>query len=315
MIKKRITPILFLLFVWLPAVSCTTTPDLESHWLKPLPKKEVHQLPLLVETEWLAENSNSFKTRIIDFGRTVEDYLTGHIPDAVFVNRNIVWDEVDGIVGMLPSVETIISTLETAGISDDHTIVIYDAFGGLWASRLFWALEYLGHNDVHILNGGWNKWAREGRNVQVEAFTAPPGHFTGHIQPGFVADKAWILKNLTNPGVQVIDARSVKEYMGEDIRSAKGGHIPGAVNLNWISNLAHDDFQTILPIEDLRKLYESQGISKDKIVVTYCQTGVRGAHIYFVLRHLGFSNVRNYDGSWAEWGNDLETPIETITTN
>ncbi len=310
--KKRIISIPFLLFACLLSISCTTTPGLKNHRIKPSQEKEVHQIPLLVEAEWLTEKSNSSKIRIIDFGRKVEDYLTGHIPDAVFVNRKIVWDKINGVSGMLPSVGTIISALETAGISNDNTIVIYDATGGLWASRLFWALEYLGHNDVHILNGGWNKWVREGRTVQVEIFMAPPGNFTAHIQPDLLADKDWILENLRSPGVQVIDARSVKEYTGEDIRSAKGGHIPGAVNINWISNLTHDDLQTILPKEDLAKLYESLNISKDKVVVTYCQTGVRGAHTYFVLRLLGYPKVRNYDGSWAEWGNDLETPIAKV---
>jgi thiosulfate/3-mercaptopyruvate sulfurtransferase len=294
--------------------SCTATPGLKKQPYKYAAKTTVPEIPLLVETDWLAEKRNYSKLRIIDYGRKLQDYQTGHIPGAVFIDRKAVWDKVNGIPGMLPSVENMVAKLEKAGISNESAVVIYDSNSGLWASRLFWALEYLGHQDIHILNGGWNKWVLEKHPVQVKSSLPPRGNLTPRIQSNRLATGDWILGNLDNPDVQIIDTRSQKEYTGEDVRAARGGHIPGAININWVSNLKSDDSKTISPEEELVKIYASHKILKDKIIVTHCQTGVRGAHTYFVLRVLGYSNIRVYDGSWAEWGQDLEAPIikETI---
>lgn len=274
-------------------------------------KTEKSNLPLLVETGWLAENSSLSNLRIVDFRKTAQDYRAGHIPGAVFVERKTVWDKVDGIPGMLPAIETVVETLRKAGISNDNTVVIYDNMGGLWASRLFWALEYLGHRDVHLLNGGWNKWIHEGREVQMGVSVVPPGNFTAQVQPGLLATKEWILEVLGSPDVQVVDTRSPMEFTGQDVRAKRGGHIPGAININWVGNLRGGDSKTFLPEKELAKIYDSQEVPKDKVVVTHCQTGVRGAHTYFVLRLLGYPKVRLYDGSWAEWGNNPATPIAT----
>jgi thiosulfate/3-mercaptopyruvate sulfurtransferase len=314
MMKKHLISIVRLLSVLALLISCTTTPELREYKPKPAQEKGVISVPLLVGTEWLATKGSSQKLRLIDYGRKVVDYQAGHIPGAVFVDRKTVWDKVDGTPGMLPSVETMVQALENAGISSDSMVVIYDNSGGLWASRLFWALEYLGHRDVHILNGGWNKWVLEKRAVQVATSLPPRGKFIPRIQSGLLATKAWILENLSNPDVLIIDTRSPKEYAGEDVRAARGGHIPGAVNINWISNLKSDDLKTFAPEKKLAEIYDSRKISKNKIVVTHCQTGVRGTHTYFVLKLLGYPKARVYDGSWAEWGNDGEAPIviETI---
>ncbi len=312
--KKTFTYIVFILSVLLMLLSCATTPGLRKYPTQLSSERVAPDKSPLVETGWLAEIGNSSRLRIIDYGRNLQDYATGHITNAVFVDRRTVWDKVNGIPGMLPSVETMAEELEKAGISNDNKVVIYDSSGGLWASRLFWALEYLGHRDVHILNGGWNKWAHEKRAVQIEPFEPPRGKFIPRVQNDLLATEDWILGNLNNPDVQIIDTRSPKEYAGEDVRAVRGGHIPGAVNINWISNLKGDDSKTFAFEEELTKLYDSQKISKDKIIITHCQTGVRGAHTYFVLKLLGYANVRVYDGSWAEWGNNWETPIirETI---
>lgn len=307
--KKRFLSIAFSFSVLVLYLSCSNAPELNKYPPKSLAAISITQKRLLVETEWLAGKINSPELRIIDYGRKLRDYQKGHITGAVFVDRKTVWNKVNGIPGMLPSMETIVIELEKAGISKDSAVVIYDDNGGLWASRLFWALEYLGHEDVHILNGGWGKWIQEKRDVQIESHMPPKGEFIPLVQNDLLATQEWILKNLNNPEVVIIDARSSKEYTGEDVRSTRGGHIPGAVNINWISNLKSDDSKTFLTEEELTGIYDSLKISKNRTIVTLCQTGVRGAHTYFVLKLLGYPRVRLYDGSWAEWGNDHEVPV------
>lgn len=152
---------------------------------------------------------------------------------------------------------------------------------------------------------------REGREVQIEPPVVPRENFIARVQPEFLATKEWVLEKLGNPSVQVIDTRSPKEYTGKDVRARRGGHIPGAININWVHNLTDGDSKTFLPEGKLAEMYESLEVSKDKVAVTHCQTGVRAAHTYFVLRLLGYPKVRVYDGSWAEWGNDQEAPIAT----
>ena len=312
--KKHLISTILLLSVLALLISCTTTPEFREYKPKPAQEKEVFTGQLLVETEWIATRGGSSKLRLLDYGRKGVDYKAGHIPGAVFIDRKAVWDKVNGIPGMLPSVENMVAELEKAGISNDSTVVIYDSNSGLWASRLFWALEYLGHQDLHILNGGWNKWEKEKRAVQMASYVPPRGKFIPSIQYDLLTTDDWILENLNNPDVQIIDTRSSKEYTGEDVRATRGGHIPGAVNINWISNLKSDDLKTFAPEKKLAEIYDSRKISKNKIVVTHCQTGVRGTHTYFVLKLLGYPKARVYDGSWAEWGNDGEAPIviETI---
>ena len=313
--KKHLISATLLLSVLALLISCTTTPESIEYKPKLVQGKEVVSGQLLVETEWIATKGGSSKLRLIDYGRKDADYQAGHVPGAVFIDRKAVWDIVSGIPGMLPSVETIVEELEKAGISNDTTVVIYDSNSGLWASRLFWALEYLGHKDIHILNGGWNKWVQEKRAVQMTSYVPPRGKFIPHVQSGLLATEAWILGNLNNPNVQIIDTRSSKEFAGEDVRAARGGHIPGAVNINWILNLKSDGTKTFALEEEMVELYDSQKILKDKTIVTLCQTGVRGTHTYFVLKLLGYSKVRVYDGSWAEWGNDWKAPIIKETTD
>ncbi len=264
-------------------------------------------LPLLIETEWLVNNLSSPKLKVVDFGRAYKDYQSGHIPGAVYLEQKAVWDRVNGIPGMLPAPETVAKALAGAGISDDSSVIIYDGANGLWAARLFWALEYLGHKGVHVLNGGWNRWLQDGGEVQKGAPRVPRGSFTARLRPELLATREWILRNLESPRLRVVDTRSPKEYSGADARSARGGHIPGAVNINWILNIT--DQKIFLPEDELAEFYDSRGVEKDKIAVTLCQTGVRGAHTYFVLRHLGYPEVRLYDGSWEEWGNIEDTPV------
>jgi thiosulfate/3-mercaptopyruvate sulfurtransferase len=288
---------------------CTTMPWLDRDSADRVPETGTKALALLVETDWLAAQSDTDNLRIIDCRDTIETYQTGHIPGAVFLSRKVVWDTVEGIKGMLPETQKVASAFEQVGVSNQSTVILYDAKGGLWASRFFWALEYLGHKNVHILNGGWLKWVGEGRPTQVETPSVSKGTFKVAVQSAYLVNKGWMLAHLSDPEVKIIDTRSPNEYHGKDVRAQRGGHIPGAVHIDWVHNLAQTKAKTFKSESELAALYTGAKISPGKTIVTHCQTGVRGAHTYFALRLLGYEKVAVYDGSWAEWGNDRQTPI------
>ena len=267
---------------------------------------------LLVDTAWLGSRLGT--VLVVDYGRTRADYGAGHVPGALYLDRAVVFDTVNGVQGELPPVERVVAALEAAGISTGKPVVIYDAADGLWAARLFWALEYLGHTDVRLLDGGLAKWKADGRTLETRAPAAARGLFRAVVQPQRLATKEWVETNLNNNSVFVLDARTRAEYLGDDVRAARGGHIPGAVNLDWQLNLAEDSGGLFLPQQELREMYDSIGALDAGECVTLCQTGVRAAHTYFVLRNLGYDNVRMYDGSWVEWGNDPDAPIVAGTS-
>lgn len=267
------------------------------------------RVPLLVSTEWLAENLDRPDLRIVDVARPTLEYRSAHIPGAVHVDRSVFFQEVNGVPGMMPDAESTARKLAQAGIGTEHVVVIYDAANALWSTRLFWTLEYLGHTNVHVLDGGWNKWAAEDRQTRNGVSGAPPAQFRVNVREELLATKSWVLEHFDDEAVQVVDTRSRGEYTGRNVRAKRGGHIPGSVHAEWVLNVEDRDYGTFLPEQELREMYDTIGVTENVQAVTFCQTGVRGAHTYFALRLLGYENVRLYDGSWAEWGNDANTPI------
>jgi thiosulfate/3-mercaptopyruvate sulfurtransferase len=263
---------------------------------------------LLVETEWLAGRLNDPGIRIIDMRSQREAYASGHIPGAVYLGVNETRLALKEPGFSMPPTYDIEEMLGRLGITPETVVVAYDDLGGLNAARLFFTLDYVGHGRVALLNGGVTKWVAEGRPLSkdVPRLTETAYRVRAHTER--VAPAGWILHNLGRHDVALVDARTPKEFSGEDVRAKRGGRIPGAVNIEWTENLTPK--KTFKSAEELRAMYENAGVTEDKTVVAYCQTMHRGALAYFTLRLLGYPDVRGYDRSWSEWGNDERLPIE-----
>ena len=263
---------------------------------------------LLVDTQWLAGHLNDPDLRIIDMRNSPEEYAAGHIPGAVHLSVNQIRLALKESGFAMPPDYEIEERLGQLGITKETMVVIYDDQGGLNASRLFFTLEYAGHKKVALLNGGLTKWVAEERALSKTPVQVRSTVYQVQTETRRVAPATWIAANLGKPNLVLVDARSRAEFRGEDLRAKRGGHIPGAVNVEWTQNLAGD--KTFKSADELLALYERAGVTKDKTVVGYCQTMHRGSVTYFTLRLLGYTDVRGYDRSWNEWGNDLLLPIE-----
>ncbi len=276
---------------------------------------------LLVETQELEHLLGNPSLRLVDLraqgARGYEEYAFGHIPGALYLN----WQGLDDLKSNqkgLPmdqaKAEALFSRL---GIDENTGVIAYDDSGGLFAARLFFVLEFFGHAKVAVLNGGFSKWVNEDRALTDEEPKITPKKFVARPNPNLIATAEWVRDNLKNPGVCMVDARSPLEYQGKrtspgsliDPDIKRGGRVPGAVLIDWVDTINRED-RTFKSAEELRTIFKEAGATHDREIVTYCRTGVRAAHNYLVARLLGYEKVRNYDGSWLDWGNRSEVPVE-----
>ncbi|GIK62349.1 MAG: sulfurtransferase [Chloroflexota bacterium] len=271
------------------------------------PEDEYGNPELLAEVDWLAENLDDPLLAVLDM-RPPAEYNLGHIPGAVQVDVASVRATVDGIKAQIPEAETMSVLLGEWGLTPEMTVVIYDDNNLLDAALMFWTLDAYGHADIKLLNGGWLAWDGGELPQETEAPEIEPTEYEVEALPEHNVDREWVLAHLDDLTLQLIDARSPEEFSGETVRAKHGGHIPGAFNMNWTNNLEDGYFK---PQADLEALYESLDLADKEMIVTYCQTGHRASVAYFTMRLMGFENVAVYDGSWEDWGNQDDTPIET----
>jgi thiosulfate/3-mercaptopyruvate sulfurtransferase len=197
--------------------------------------------------------------------------------------------------------------LASRGVDADRPVVVYDDSTGNRASRAFWFLEYFGHPHTRVLDGGFGSWARDGFEVTTKSEAPVATTWTGTRDNAILATWQDLLDRL-HTATAIVDARTDGEYCGTTVRAARGGRVPGAVHVEWTRNL--DERGEMKSAADLRALYEAVGVTPDREVVTYCQGGYRAANAYLALRLLGYPRVKNYLGSWNEWGNRPDLPLE-----
>lgn len=266
-------------------------------------------LPLIIEPDQLQPHLDDGRVLVIDVSKP-GIHQQQHIPGAVHIDFPRLTASRAPVMGLLPDARHLGALLSAVGLKPDHHVVAYDEEGGGKASRLLWTLDMIGHRGFSLLNGGLQAWIKEGHPVTGHVTPATPGEYPVTIDQGRYADRAYILSRLGNPDTLLLDARSPGEYAGTDVRAQRGGHIPGAINVEWKRAIDQQNNLRLRPENELRDLYQSAGISPDKEVITYCHTHHRSAHTYIVLKSLGYTRLKGYPGSWSEWGNTADTPVE-----
>ena len=264
-------------------------------------------LPLIVEPKTLADHLQDENLLIIDLCRP-GTYMRMHIPGAIHVEPAELISGVQPATGKLPELDRLESLFNRIGYHPEKQVVAYDDEGGGWAGRFIWTLDVIGHRKSSYLNGGLVAWATAKHPVTTQIPEIRETRTNLTIDTSYIATKEHVLASIGDPETIVWDARSAEEYSGVKVTSNRNGHIPGAINLDWLEVMDHDRQLRIRT--DITELLKARGITADKSIITHCQTHHRSGLTYLIGKSLGYS-IRAYDGSWTEWGNDPETPIET----
>jgi len=264
----------------------------------------------LVDTDWVAAHAADANVRIVDMRQN--GYPEGHVPGAVYLSPIAIRDA-KAPPTFLPTPAAFEQLMGSLGIGDGTRVIAYDERGGIYAARLWWILNYYGHANVALLNGGWIKWTAEHRAATADARqpAANGARFTAKPNPTWVATASDVTAAIGRPGVRIVDARTVEEIEGKDLRNIRrGGFVPSSVPVYW-EDLLDRQTRTFKPADELKQLYESRGILPKDEVIAYCQVGMRASVDLFALHLIGYDRLRNYYGAWEEWGNRDDLPIAT----
>ncbi len=260
---------------------------------------------ILIETEWLAKNIDSPNIRVVDL-RSSANYMKGHIKNAVPSSHELVTTTRGGVKGMIADKEVVEQNLERLGIGPNIKVIFYDDADHKWAAYMFWVMEYHGHKNVGVLNGGFQKWEAEKRSLSTDIPTVKPVSFKANIDKNRIVDTEWVKNNLKNTKVKVINVQPAKDWME--------GHVPGTINIPWIENLQGASVKVLKTKDELMQMYEKEeGIKRDNTVISSCMFGILAGGTYFTLRLLDYKDVRLYDGSKADWvakGNPVKSGKE-----
>lgn len=273
---------------------------------------------VLVSTDWVAEHTEDPSIVIVEVNANLQTgYEQGHVPGAV--GWSLRTDLEDTVKRDIPSIAQIESLMGKSGIDNETTIVLYADGNNRPATWAFWVLKYYRHGDVRLMNGGREKWIAEGKPISTDVPNPVAKTYKASIPNKTLrATKDYIVSNLGKGSINLLDSRTLEEFTGElsavpgsaGAGISRSGRIPGAILSGWDDGFAEDG--SFKPTEELRRVYSEKGFGRDKEIVTYCRLGVKSSYSWFVLKYiLGYERVRNYDGSWTEWGNSVGVPIET----
>jgi 3-mercaptopyruvate sulfurtransferase SseA len=264
-------------------------------------------LPLVIEPADLASRLNTPELILVDLSSAAR-YAAGHIPGARFIDPKRTQLGLPPAPGLLPERNQLEQLFAELGHRPDAVYVVYDDEGGGWAGRFIWLLDVIGHHRYHYLDGGLHAWLAEERALSTEQPAAAGGSLSLSLDDAPTATREYLQSRLGAADLAIWDARSPAEYRGEKAFAAKAGHIPGAVNFEWTAGM--DQTRALRIRQDMPALLASLGLTPDKEIITHCQTHHRSGFTYLVAKALGYPRVKAYAGSWGEWGNHPDTPVE-----
>lgn len=266
-------------------------------------------LPLLLQPETFAEQPAHDDVLLVIVAQA-QVFNAGHIPGSVLVEPAELVSGDKPAVGSLPSEEKLSALFSRIGLNSNSHVVVYDDEGGGWAGRFIWTLDVIGHPRYSYLDGGLVAWKRLGLPLTAEPDLAQRSEFRAQIDRSCAADKADVLASIDDEQTLIWDARAPEEFAGKKVTALRNGHVPGAVNINWVDLMDHDNDLRLLPVPQLTDKLAAKGLTKASHIITHCQTHHRSGLTYLVGKLLDLP-IRAYDGSWSEWGNDPTTPVST----